>query len=182
MGIGIDPSLTGTGVVSVTEKGFSSERLFKSKKTGDTPLSETKRITEISRVVTEHVMSLANGVEPGKAVVCMEGLAYMFRQTMCMIQLSALNYFLRRDLWSSAGLKFYIVAPTSLKKYVTGSGKAKKDQMLMETYKRWDETFTDDNLCDAHGLARIAYANVSGNDDGLINPQLEVLELLKKQD
>jgi hypothetical protein len=48
-----------------------------------------------------------------------------------------------------------IIPPTTLKKYVTGAGTGQKNQMILHTYKKWGPTFTDDNACDAYGLARL---------------------------
>jgi len=48
-----------------------------------------------------------------------------------------------------------IIPPTTLKKYVTGAGSGQKNQMILHTYKKWGQTFTDDNACDAYGLARL---------------------------
>lgn len=51
-----------------------------------------------------------------------------------------------------------VVAPTTLKKYVTGSGTAKKDDMKLAVFKHYGVEFRDDNLADAYGLSRIAAA------------------------
>lgn len=48
------------------------------------------------------------------------------------------------------------VAPMSLKKFAAGKGTAKKQEMLMQIYKRWGVEFNDDNAADAYTLARIA--------------------------
>jgi Holliday junction resolvasome RuvABC endonuclease subunit len=48
-----------------------------------------------------------------------------------------------------------IIPPTTLKKYVTGVGTGQKNQILLHTYKKWGQTFTDDNAADAYGLARL---------------------------
>jgi hypothetical protein len=49
------------------------------------------------------------------------------------------------------------VAPTMLKKYITGKGTGvQKNQILLHTYKKWGVEFTDDNAADSYGLARIA--------------------------
>ena len=43
-----------------------------------------------------------------------------------------------------------IVAPTALKKFVTGSGAAgKKNLMLLATYRKWGVEFDDDNKADS---------------------------------
>jgi len=49
----------------------------------------------------------------------------------------------------------YIVPPTTLKKFVTGKGNSKKQEMLMHIYKRWSLEFSDDNMADAFALAMI---------------------------
>jgi len=59
-------------------------------------------------------------------------------------------------LWDMWSIEPYLVAPMSLKKYVTGKGtKVQKNQMLLYTYKKWGAEFHDDNLCDSYGLARL---------------------------
>lgn len=55
-----------------------------------------------------------------------------------------------------------IVPPTSLKKFVTGSGSAAKDNMLLGVYKKWGAEYTDNNQADAYGLARLAEALHTG--------------------
>lgn len=55
-----------------------------------------------------------------------------------------------------------IVPPTSLKKFVTGSGSAAKDNMLLGVYKKWGVEYRDNNLADAYGLARMAEALHTG--------------------
>jgi hypothetical protein len=51
-----------------------------------------------------------------------------------------------------------IVPPTSLKKFVLGKGVGGKNEMLLGVYKKWGAEFSDDNLADAYGLARLAHA------------------------
>ena len=48
------------------------------------------------------------------------------------------------------------VPPTTLKKYATGKGTAKKQEMLLQIYKRWGVEFNDDNAADAYALGRLA--------------------------
>ena len=44
----------------------------------------------------------------------------------------------------------------TLKKYAAGKGTAKKQEMLMQIYKRWGIEFNDDNAADSYALARLA--------------------------
>jgi Holliday junction resolvasome RuvABC endonuclease subunit len=47
------------------------------------------------------------------------------------------------------------IPPMTLKKYATGKGTAKKQEMLLQIYKRWGVEFNDDNAADAYALARL---------------------------
>jgi Holliday junction resolvasome RuvABC endonuclease subunit len=44
----------------------------------------------------------------------------------------------------------------TLKKFVSGKGTAKKQEMMLQAYKRYGVEINDDNAVDAYGLARIA--------------------------
>ena len=48
------------------------------------------------------------------------------------------------------------VPPMTLKKYAAGKGNAKKQEMLLQIFKRWGIEFNDDNAADAYALARLA--------------------------
>jgi Holliday junction resolvasome RuvABC endonuclease subunit len=52
--------------------------------------------------------------------------------------------------------KPYLIPPTTLKKYATGKGTSKKQEMLLQMYKRWSVEFNDDNAADSYALARLA--------------------------
>jgi len=172
--IGIDLSLVGTGVVLLENGKLIKKRLIKSKKTGDQPVDELKRI----RKIVEDVEMIISEDIPDISVI--EGMAFMARNTTALVQLAALNYMTRAILFDY-NVPFVIVAPTSLKKFITGHGNAKKDVMLIETYKRYGITILDDNENDAYGLAQIGLALFGGNSKTLIKKQEEVLEVIKKQ-
>lgn len=48
------------------------------------------------------------------------------------------------------------IPPMTLKKYAAGKGNAKKQEMLLQIYKRWGLEFNDDNAADAYALGRLA--------------------------
>ena len=52
--------------------------------------------------------------------------------------------------------KPFLIPPSTLKKYATGKGTSKKQEMLLQIYKRWNVEFNDDNAADAYALARLA--------------------------
>jgi len=49
-----------------------------------------------------------------------------------------------------------VVPPGTLKKFVSGNGQAKKSMMRRVTRETWKIDIDQDDLCDAHGLARFA--------------------------
>jgi Holliday junction resolvasome RuvABC endonuclease subunit len=55
------------------------------------------------------------------------------------------------------------IPPMTLKKYASGKGNAKKQEMLMQMYKRWGVEFNDDNAADSYALARLA-AGIATNE------------------
>lgn len=69
------------------------------------------------------------------------------------------------------------VPPATLKKFVTGNAQATKGLMRQGTQKLWNLDIDQDDLCDAHGLARIAQEYVE--DISRIRFQLEALKGLR---
>lgn len=61
-----------------------------------------------------------------------------------------------------------VVPPTSLKKFVTGKGNAKKNEMLLWVYKHWGESFSDDNQADAFALEKFGEAYLD-RDPSFVN-------------
>lgn len=175
--IGLDLSLTGTGVVILDNGKIIGQTLIKSKPAIDgKPKDEVFRIQTIVHEIVLTFIELEH--RPDIAII--EGLAFMVRNATALVQLSALNYFTRAMLMDYH-IPFIIVAPTSLKKFITGNGASKKDVMLIETYKRYGVSIMNDNECDAYGLAQIGQALNGGNTKSVTKLQEEVLEVLRKQ-
>lgn len=175
--MGADLSLSGTGVVILKDGELLHQKLIKSKPTTNA-VDEVKRLLGIVEDLLVHV-SVDKPV-----LVVIEGLAFMARNTSALVQLSALNYLFRAALVNQ-NIKFVVVAPSTLKKFVTGKGSGPKDVMMLETFKRWGVTLVDNNICDAYGLAKIGEAILNVNDKKkwaeLTAPQQSVVKLLIQQ-
>lgn len=175
--IGIDLSLTKTGYVVIHDGGkVLVSGLIKSKPNGDTPINEVVRIRNIIhglKAKIDECLSYA----PDTVVI--EGLAFMAQGTS-LVQLAGLNYLLR-SLLVDLGWPFVIVAPTSLKKFITGSGRGDKDMIMMAIYKNYGFEAADNNIADAFGLAAAGMALLDTPIIKLLKPQREVIKLLKKQ-
>jgi crossover junction endodeoxyribonuclease RuvC len=171
--VGLDLSLTSTGVVVLDETAKVLEQyVVKSSPVGPLQIDEAKRLSTITDKILE-------GVPSDASLVVIEGITFMMSKTTALVQLAAINYIIRIGLWKR-DIPFVIVSPPSLKKFVTGKGVAQKDIMMLETYKRWGVSLTDNNICDAYGLARAGLA-ILDIDDKLVKEQREVVTLLKKQ-
>lgn len=174
--IGIDPSLTGTGVVVLKGGKLVEKHLIKTKRAGDDYISETKRLIHIR----DSVLDIVEKYQPD--VICMEGMAFMAKNTTALVQLAGLNYLIRAELTLQPILtKWVIVAPSSLKKFITGKGTGQKDLVMLEIYKRYGVTMSDNNEADAYGLAQVGTALLEANKKTLTKAQQEVVALLIKQ-
>lgn len=167
--IGLDLSLTNTGVAIIEDGKLVHSCLIKSKPQGDRHIDELKRILGIVNSIVELM------VKPDLVVI--ENLAFMAQGTS-LTQLAGLSYIVR-SVVMDMGAKFVLVAPSTLKKFITGKGNGDKNLVLMEVYKRWDVSFTNDNEADSFGLAQIGVELLASNE--LPQFQKEVIELLKKQ-
>lgn len=76
--------------------------------------------------------------------------------------------------------RVFVVAPTALKKFVTGSGSAPKDNVLLQVYKKWGVEFRSNDVADAFGLMQVARALNYGAERAY--EQEVIKSLLAKQD
>lgn len=60
------------------------------------------------------------------------------------------------DEFQLSNARIFKVPPALLKKFVTGRANATKDLMMRTSRQEWGYDFTQDDVCDAHGLARFA--------------------------
>jgi len=148
--VGIDPSINGTGIIVLDKDANIVEQKLFSVKADTFEESLVKYEDEISFI--PNIMNLKG--------VCIEGPAYQSTGQV-VLQMGALHFLLRLFLFKK-NINYKIIAPGTLKKFVTGTGVAKKELMLLKTYKKWGAEFDNNNLCDAYGLARMALEGFIG--------------------
>lgn len=170
--LGLDLSLTGTGVVLLEDDRIKLELLIKSK-----PTEQKRPVDEIERLVLikRKIISIIEEHKPDLVVI--ENLAFLAKGTS-LTQLSYLNYVIRAYLWENK-IKFFLVAPPSLKKFITGHGKAQKEEVMESIFKTYHVAETDSNIADAFVLSLIGRTFL--NQSATEVHQKDVLELLKKQ-
>jgi crossover junction endodeoxyribonuclease RuvC len=143
--MGVDTSTKTGYVILDDEGGVANVGVLHHKPTAN----RFARFASYTKDVSE--LTAAYGVD----VVVIEGYSFAGKfNNSLQYELGAC---LRMQLYKEE-IPFIEVPPTSLKKFVTGKGNAKKDLMLLHVYKRWDFDTEDDNEADAYGLAQFGRA------------------------
>jgi crossover junction endodeoxyribonuclease RuvC len=155
MFVGLDPSYNGFGII-VLDK--------------DATIVEQRLLTSDSKSeVEERLLELEKGFDFIPNIlclhsICIEGPSYSSNGAF-QLQMGALHFFLRVFLLRKK-VSYKIIAPGTLKKFVAGTGTAKKELMLLNVYKKWGVEFKDNNLADAYGLARMALEDFKNEQVG----------------
>ncbi len=142
--IGLDPSLTGFGIAifeNIQLDVWDYKRFYeiKSKVKGD------ERLYEIEC----KLRSIYKKYPP--LFVCKE--AYAYARANQAHQLGELGYAVKRQLYKDS-IPYVEIAPPTLKKFITGSGRGDKNLILREVYRKWDFIAESDNVADAYGLGK----------------------------
>jgi len=151
--VGVDPSFNSTGIVILDQDGEIVEQKNFS-------LAKYDEIEEKLIKFEEKIAFIPSIVRLGGVYI--EGPAYMAKGQY-VLQMGALHFLLRLFLYKRE-VFYKVIAPGTLKKFVTGKGNAKKDLMLLKVYKKWGVEFEVDDLADAYGLARMALEEYNNGD------------------
>lgn len=160
--VGIDPS-TKTGFVALDEAG----NVLQAKELTGTGSHDPQRMASLIGEVIQFV-------QVGD-VICIEGFGFASQQA---IQLGGIGWGIRIALFRR-GSRYIEVSPSAVKKYATGKGNTKKDEMVLPIFKRWGFEHKSDNVRDAFVLAQIARALSPNVEVRLTKEQLEVLQAIK---
>jgi crossover junction endodeoxyribonuclease RuvC len=152
--IGIDPSLTGTAIC-VLEAHSSINYKIEHLET----ISTTPKIPHLKRL--KYIVDrVALAIPKNSGYVVIEGYSFGSRGS-AVFDLAELGGLLRMMLATDFE-GYFEVAPSTLKKFVTGKGTSPKNLMLERCYKKFgvgSETLKDDNQVDAFCLAQYALSN-----------------------
>lgn len=153
--VGIDPSLKGNAVVIIDEQCIILKSILVNTHK-ECYINDDQRILDIFDQI-QFIVALKN-----LKAVYVEGLSYM-SVSQSLFERCGLLYLITTHLFRH-DIKYRVVPPTTLKKFVTTDGHADKLFMMRVTKCRWGIDFKDDNLCDAYCLAQMAKEeNTDGN-------------------
>ena len=162
--MGIDPSLTSTGLVVLENDCLVSSGTLEVKEKG------------IARLLALQKELEAKLLEYQPTLVVVEG--YAFARANQAHQLGELGGMIRL-LLTQKQVPWIEVPPTQAKKFAAGKGNAPKDLILMNVYKRWGVEFGTSDEADAYVLARIGQA-ILGDLKGLTQEQVKIIKAIKK--
>ena len=166
--IGIDQSLTGFALTAINSTNPMEHMTWVYK----SPYFGIERLVDIRTWLEEQFILLeksGNTIED----IAMEGTVLASQAALVLGELSATVRLTIYDYFDDAQRFPLKVPPMTLKKYAAGKGNAKKQEMLLQIYKRWGVEFTDDNAADAYGLARLVGKNFINEVEKAVVEQMQ---------
>lgn len=178
--IGIDPSLTSTGIVILKGDDIVESRTLPNN-SADNIITRVRKIRdEISKEINRMIDSDGRGIGYN-VIASIEGFSYGSKGRS-IFDIGYLGWRIREDLveWSrGTRMKWIEVPPSNLKQYATGKGNAAKEVVMMNVFKRWNEEFDDNNQADAFVLAKIGKTYLEQEDD-IAEFQKAAMESIRK--
>ena len=163
--VGIDHSLSGTGIAILGEDGSLKHlATCKSEPDGTSVRQRVWRFRGLAgNVQAEIIHFLSGGTMIG--VCCFEGYSFGSNKSHHSAIIES-GYEVRSHMVATVGGAIYEVPPTTVKKFACGKGNADKSAVVSSLTKKHGVEFGNDNEADAYALARMAYHIGSGADPG----------------
>ena len=154
--LGIDPS-TKTGAVVLNQLG---EVLYAEEWAPPANLCIEERADQQA----DQLLDVMAEFSPG--LILMEDHIRHWVNPNIAIKLISVSAILRYMLWAR-GDDFFLCAPSQLKKFISGKGNIKKDEVRLEVFKKYGYEHKSDNVVDAYVIAQMARYKVlpAGNKE-----------------
>lgn len=150
--LGLDVSLRSTGLALLMPESISSWTV---KSKAPTTVNDMAKRLMAS---LEHIISLYNK----DLIVFIEDYAFgKFGNSGSVASLIELTGILQYGLYQ-ASIRYYKVAPTAVKKFLSGKGILPKDQIPLLIYKKFNLTPDTVDACDALAIADFGYSLITG--------------------
>lgn len=174
MFLGIDASLTGTGLALINDE-YKIEKTLKL----TVPHKDIERLFHLENLLLPFIEDSAK-----IKLVCIEGPSYQSKDHT-LFQLGEWAGIIKLNLFKK-GIDVIIAAPSQLKKYISGKfeSTSKKELVILDIYKYYGEEIRDNDIADAYVVSRLArdyYKRFIENiqDDTLKKSQIEVLKKIR---
>jgi crossover junction endodeoxyribonuclease RuvC len=171
--IGIDPSLTGLGVIGL--QAGENDPVFKHRFTSK-PASGLLRFDRYTGL-RDKVAKVLDVWEPQTAMVVIEAAPNQIKSASgkSMVEIGTYLQIAIRKRFEDRRVEVY---PGSLKKFATGKGVGKKEIIAAHVATRWGQLFDSSDEFDAYVLAKIGLC-YAGLEDAANAAQREVIEALR---
>lgn len=165
---GLDLSLIKTGIATIHDD-MPEYRLHVEKAKGSCRLYNIQ--ADIQDCINPRYLSIVN--EKEGIIAAVEGYAFAknVRGQYSKAELHGAVILILRSLT----IPTIIVPPTSLKKFITGNGRAQKWEMIKAINEIYSLQLLDDNLADAIGLARVAECWYTRDSNKFSQEQLDIV-------
>ena len=174
--IGVDPSLTATGIVVIRDGNVELAATTKNRP----ELGTTERVRLIRALIIDTIFDEDGLHSEFPDLIVIEGFSFASKGRS-VFETAYLGWRIREDLESfrtEENIPWIEVPPTQLKRFATGVGTANKEIVMQQVLKRWGYEAPNNNLADAFVLAKIGEAYLS-NINGLTQIQQGVISSLK---
>lgn len=176
MYIGLDLSLTKMGFAAFgpdVEEPFFGTHKFPSDRTWNT------------RRISDNVIDFSSFFNrtfwQGLFYVFIEDYAFMSRSIRLHDSIEFIGCVKQWLYWDLRVKGIGVVSPTTLKKYVTGSGKSPKSIIVREVHRKWGVEVANDDEADAVGLARLCGAFFDSKWPAQLKYEQACLEVVGKR-
>lgn len=174
--VGIDPSLTGTGLASIDtdDRLVIDTETLASKASGGAVINRWSRLHHLVNAIDNRTVT--QGGRARVDLVVIEQPA--FSRTNGHHHDRSGLWWLIVDRLTARGIPVVEVTPTGLKKYATGKGNAPKDSVLLAAARRYPHVDVDDNnQADALILAAMGARHLGHPiEDSLPKAHLEAMD------
>jgi Holliday junction resolvasome RuvABC endonuclease subunit len=151
LGLDLSPSATGVVLLAAPEAAAVPQVLVER----EIKVKGLAGQARYAAIVTE-IMIAIHKWSPGRVVL--EGYGLNLKNASSVIPLVELGGLMRFMLHLD-GFSWLEPTPSEVKKFVTGSGAAPKDQVMMHVLKRWGHVSLTNNTADAYACAAIGLAH-----------------------
>ena len=146
--MGLDLSLTGTGIVGVDD---ACTIIFQEKLSPPSGCMGVDRLYLLSNEL-DHLLDKYSDIK----YACIEGPAYGRGEGGRLFEIGEWTGIVKLALFKRS-IPMIIATPLQLKKYVSGQGKGGKELIILDVFKNFHVEIRDNDLADAYVLSRIMH-------------------------